>query len=384
MKNECVEIKRDRTIVRTSIIGIVGNMFLVAFKSIIGLLVGSISIISDALNNLADALSSLITIIGTKLANKRPDKKHPYGYGRIEYITSLTIAAIVLFAGASAISESLKSVIDVIANNLWFEPQDFAAYHYAALIIVSAAILVKVLLGLYFRHVGKKVNSGALKASGTDALTDSILSAGTLVAAIIALTTKFNIEGFLGIAIGCFIVKSGLEILLDSVGEIIGGRAEKEVTQKLRALINSYPEVHGTYDIALNNYGPTKTIGSAHIEVDDCMRARDIQILTRKISTQAYMELHVILTVGIYASNSSDTEAMKIKAKVQEILKDYPTVMQLHGYYVSEEEKMVSFDLVISFDEKDPERVVAEVKEKISSLYPGYKFSVIVDADVSD
>ncbi|MBP5092400.1 MAG: cation transporter [Bacilli bacterium] len=375
---------RDKIIVRTSFIGIIGNLFLVAFKLVIGLLVGSVSIISDALNNLADAASSSITIVGTKLANKRPDKKHPYGYGRIEYVTSLIIAALVIIAGASAISESLKNVIGVFTEDLWFKPRDFAAFNYAAIIIVSTAILVKIALGLYFRYVGKSVNSGALRASGTDALTDSILSGGTLVAAIIALTTSLNIEGFLGIAIGCFIVKSGIEILISSVGEIIGGRAEKEMTQKLRALVNSFDEVRGTYDITLNNYGPNRSIGSAHIEVDDDMVAKDIQVLSRKIVAKAYAELNVILTIGIYATNLKDPKAIKIKKAINKILEEYPTVMQLHGFYVNDDEMVISFDIVVSFEDKNPDHVRDEIKAKIERLYPKYKTSIAIDIDVSD
>ena len=381
---ENTQLNRDKIIIRTSFIGIIGNLFLVAFKAFIGFIVGSVSVISDALNNLADALSSLITIIGTKLANKRPDKKHPYGYGRIEYVTSLIIAAIVLLAGAGAIIESFKSLIELFRDNLWFSPKDFAAFHYAAIIILSSAILVKILLGLYFRHVGKKVSSGALKASGTDAMTDALLSTGTLIAAIIALTTSFNIEAFLGLLIGCFIVKSGIEILLSALDDIIGSRADKETASKLREMVNSFDGVYGAYDLIINNYGPNKIIASVHIEVDDSMTAKEIQSLSNKISMKAYQEFNIILTVGIYATNSSNDESVKIKNDIADILKEYPMVLQLHGYYVNEDEKSVSFDLVIDFEEKEPGKVAEEIKSKISSLHPAYQFSIIVDADVSD
>ena len=381
---ENTQLTRDKTIVRTSIIGIIGNIFLVAFKAIIGLLVGSVSIISDALNNLADALSSLITIIGTKLANKRPDKKHPYGYGRIEYVTSLIIATIVLVAGAGAVIESCKSLISLIGDNLWFSPRDFSAFNYAAIIILSASILAKVLLGLYFRFVGKKVSSGALKASGTDAITDALLSTGTLIAAIVALTTSFNIEAFLGLLIGCFIIKSGIEILLSAVDDIIGSRADKETAVKLREIVSSFDSVYGAYDLVINNYGPNKIIASVHIEVDDSMTAKEIQSLSNKISMKVYQELNIILTVGIYATNSSNDECLKIKNDITEILKDYPSVLQLHGYYVNEDDKAVSFDLVLDFDEKEPDKVVDDIRAKLIALHPGFSFSIVIDADLSD
>ena len=215
-------------------------------------------------------------------------------------------------------------------------------------------------------------------------MTDALLSTGTLIAAIIALTTSFNIEAFLGLLIGCFIVKSGIEILLSALDDIIGSRADKETASKLREMVNSFDGVYGAYDLIINNYGPNKIIASVHIEVDDSMTAKEIQSLSNKISMKAYQELNIILTVGIYATNSSDDESVKIKNDIANILKEYPMVLQLHGYYVNEDEKSVSFDLVIDFEEKEPGKVAEEIKSKISSLHPAYQFSIIVDADVSD
>ena len=164
-----ISMNREKQIIKTSFVGIFVNILLVGFKAFVGILASSIAIIMDAVNNLTDALSSLITIIGTKLAGKKPNKKHPYGYGRIEYLTSSLIAFIILFAGFTAIYESIKSLID----------GQKPSYDTTSIIIISVAIVVKLLLGLYFRYVGKKVESDALKASGLDALFDSILSLST-------------------------------------------------------------------------------------------------------------------------------------------------------------------------------------------------------------
>ena len=198
-------MNREKKIIRTSVIGITGNLLLVGAKATIGFIAGSVSIILDAVNNLTDMLSSVITIIGTKLSNKKPDKKHPYGHGRIEYLTSLIIAVIILVAGGSAIYESILSLINGNTAN----------YSDISLIIISIAILVKVALGLYYRKVAKEVNSDALKGSGIDALFDAILSTATLVGAIVARYANVYIEGYLGIVIGLFIIKSGIEILSD-------------------------------------------------------------------------------------------------------------------------------------------------------------------------
>ena len=168
-------ISREKTIVKTSILGIISNFFLAGFKAFAGLVSNSIAITLDAVNNLTDALSSVITIVGTKLAGKKPDKKHPYGHGRIEYFSATIIAAIILYAGITSLVESVKKII-------YPETPDYSV---VAIIIVSVAIIVKILLGLYFRKVGKKVKSDSLIGSGNDALTDSIISVATLVSAII-------------------------------------------------------------------------------------------------------------------------------------------------------------------------------------------------------
>jgi hypothetical protein len=157
-----------------------------------------------------------------------------------------------------------------------------------------------------------------------------------------------------------------------------------ELEKKYNEMINSFDGVYGAYDLIINNYGPNKIIASVHIEVDDSMTAKEIQSLSNKISMKAYQEFNIILTVGIYATNSSDDESVKIKNDIADILKEYPMVLQLHGYYVNEDEKSVSFDLVIDFEEKEPGKVAEEIKSKISSLHPAYQFSIIVDADVSD
>ena len=367
-------MNREKVIIRTSIIGILGNILLVSAKAIIGFIAGSISIILDAVNNLSDALSSVITIIGTKLSNKKPDRKHPYGHGRVEYLTSLIISVIILVAGGSAIYESINSLIQGTT----------ATYSDLSLIIISIAILVKVALGLYYRKVAKQVNSDALKGSGIDALFDSLLSTATLIGAIIARFTGVYIEGYLGILIGLFIVKSGVEVLSGAVSNIIGERTSEEVARSIKHTVNSFPEVLGSYDLILNNYGPSRSIGSIHIEVDDKMTAKEIHPLTRKISQEVYLKHGVILTVGIYASNTSNPEIKCIRQDIHSLLNDYKQIRQIHGFYVDEELKQVSFDVIVDFEEEKPEEVVEEIKAKLKELHPDYEYFVIVDKDFTD
>ncbi len=298
---------RSKVIVRTSIIGILGNIGLVILKAVVGIFANSIAIIMDAINNLSDALSSTITIIGTKLSQKKPDAKHPYGHGRVEYITSLAIGVIIIVAGVGAIVESIKSIIE----------GGKPTFDIVTLVLIAVAVVVKIVLGLYFRHVGKKVNSEALKGSGMDALLDALLSFGTLVSVAVMLIWKVSIEGYVGAVIGLFMIKSGIDVLRSSLSSIIGERTSKEVSEAIKHLVCQNPEVKGAYDLIVNNYGPDRGIGSIHIEVSDEMTAKDIHPLTRKISAQVYKEFGIIMTVGIYATNNSDPIINDIRNEIQ-------------------------------------------------------------------
>ena len=364
---------REQTIIKTSILGIGVNLILVAFKAAVGLISGSIAVILDAVNNLSDALSSVITIIGTRLANRAPNKKHPYGHGRIEYLTGVLIAVLVLIAGVTALKESVEKIIHPEA----------AEYSAVSLIIIVAAIAAKFFMGRYVKSVGERINASTLIASGSDALFDAILSTGTLVAALISLIWHVTLEGWFGAVISIFIIKAGIEMLGETLDSIIGKRADKELSDQLKAIVCSFPQVRGAYDLALHNYGPTQIIGSVHVELPDDMPASEIHKLTRAISAEVYNQLGIVLTVGIYATNDSDTESVAIREKLDAIVKKYPDVLQIHGFYFDAEQKTVTFDLVIDFS-ANREEVEKAVRQEISQAYPEYRYMIVLDSDYSD
>ena len=364
---------RQKKIIKTSILGIFVNIILVIFKATIGFIVNSIAIILDAVNNLTDAVSSIVTIIGAKLSNKAPDKKHPYGYGRIEYFTSVIIAFLVLIAGITALRESYLKIINPANTD----------YSVISLVIIGVAVIVKFLFGRYVKSVGKKVNSGSLIASGEDAFMDSILSFTTLIAALINFIWHLSLEGYLGVIIAIFIIKSALEILKDTIDIVIGKRADKKLTDALKKRICSYKEVQGAYDLTLHNYGPSKTIGTIHIQVDDSMTAKDLHTLTRKIIVDIFNEFGIILTVGIYASNDSG-EYKDMKSRIINTVKKYKEIKQIHGFYVDKKNKDIYFDLIFDFKCKNKDDIKNEIINKLEEEYSNYKFSIILDDDISD
>ena len=369
------ETNRDKTIIRTSIIGILANAFLAAFKAVVGLTANSIAIVMDAVNNLSDAASSVITIVGTKLAGKEADRKHPFGYGRIEYLSAMVISLLVLYAGITAFVESVKKIIH----------PDTPDYSTAALIIVAVAVVVKIVLGRYVKGVGEKVNSDSLINSGEDATLDSIISASTLVAAGIYLIFHISLEAWLGAVIALVIIKSGFGMLKETLSKILGERADAALARDIKETIISYPEISGAYDLVMHNYGPDSYNGSVHIEVPDTLSADDLDKLIRKVSVDVYHKHDVILTaIGVYSINTKDPEAAAARENVSRIVMANPYILQMHGFYLDKVEKTLRFDIVISFDAEDRHKVFAEVCENVQKAYPDYTLQVTMDTDFSE
>lgn len=364
---------RSAEIVRVSSRGIAVNLLLVAMKAAVGFAAGSIAVILDAVNNLSDALSSVITIVGTRLAGKAADKKHPYGHGRIEYIASLLIALIVLAAGLSSLKESVGRILHPTETD----------FHLYSLGIIAAAILFKLLLGRYFIAKGKQLASGALSASGQDALFDAVISLATLISAGVSMIWKVNPEGWLGIIISLFILKAGIGIVTETAGQIIGIRADSGLAGRVKEAICSFPEVGGAYDLILHSYGPDSFFGSVHIEVDEKMTVAELDALTRRIVPKVYAECGVLLTVGVYAANSDAAEAGAIRSAIETAIAANPNILQMHGFYVSESDRNVSFDLVFDYGQQHPEQIIAALRQALAAQFPGYQFCINLDRDFS-
>ena len=366
---------REKVIIRTSIVGIIANVFLAGFKAVVGLMTNSIAIVLDAVNNLSDAGSSLITIIGTKLAGREPDKKHPFGYGRIEYLSAMIISVIVLYAGVTSFVESVKKIIH----------PEMPEYTTVSLIIVGVAVGVKIVLGRYVKSVGLKVNSDSLVNSGEDATLDSVISASTLVAAAVFLIFHLSLEAWLGAIISLVIIKSGIEMLRDTISQILGENNDPELARNIKHTVTGSPEVRGAYDLVLNNYGPDKWNGSIHIEVPDTCSADQLDQLIRDIQLKVYKEHNIVLnSVGVYSVNTKDEEVIAAQKKVHDIVFSHDYVTQMHGFYLLKEKKAMRFDIVVSFDAKDRYAVYRDVLADVQKAFPEYQLQVALDTDYSE
>ena len=368
-------MNREKAVIRTSIISILANIVLAGFKAFVGLLANSIAIISDAINNLSDALSSIITIVGTKLAGKKPDKEHPYGHGRIEYMTSLVVSAIVLYAGITALVESVKKIIN---------PGE-VDYSTITLVILIAAIVVKFVLGIYVKKKGKEFNSDSLVASGSDAFNDAILSISVLASAIIYMLFDISIEAYVGVLVSIFIIKAGIDLIKESVDNILGVRIESSLARGIKKEVLKEEEVRGAYDLVLHNYGPDTYLGSIHIEVADTLTVADVDRISRSISKNIMKKYGVILhTIGVYSVNTKDKKVMKVQKDIHDIVFSHKGILQMHGFYIDEDEKSISFDIIIDFDIDNREEVYAQIYDEVQEKYKDYKISITLDVDMSD
>lgn len=298
-----MEKKRHHIIIRTSIIGILANLALAVFKTIVGTLAHSIAILLDAVNNFSDMVSSIVTIAGARMARVSPDRKHPMGHGRSEYLSAAIIAIIIIYIGFTAFIESVTKIISPETPN----------YSALTILIVVVAIIVKVILGLYVHATGRKVNSDSLVGSGKDALFDAAISLATLIAAGIFLCTGFSVEAYLAAGISVFIAYSGYRMLRETFSVILGERADPDLSRDIRAEIKNIAGVEGVHDLVLHDYGPNMLYASVNIDLPEAMTAKEIDGISREIRRQVYRNCRVtISSVGIYATEVRDGEAAKM------------------------------------------------------------------------
>ena len=367
-------MNRSKEIIRTSVFGIIANVLLASFKAIVGLLAHSVAVVLDAVNNLSDALSSVITIIGTKLSVRPADRKHPFGYGRVEYFTAIIIAVIVLTTGITSLIESVKKIIDPV------RPE----YTTVTLVVIIVAILTKLVLGWYVRRQGKKLDSDALVASGSDALFDAVITLATLVSAGVMLIWGVSLDGYLGALISIVIIKAGVEMLSSPINQLLGTRASADLIHEIKEEILGMEGVQGVYDIILHGYGPNLSIGSLHIAVPDTMTAHRIHGLTRQISEMMLVRHGIVMTVGIYANATGGSRTAELQDAVIRVLAGQEHILQVHGFYFYEDENRVSVDVVPDLSVTDDEAFTKTLTDLLKPVLPDQQVSIVIDHNYSD
>lgn len=365
-----MENNRQQQIVRTGYLGILTNVVVAAGKAIVGMAAGSMAIVLDAVNNITDALSSVITIVGVKLAGRPADDEHPFGYGRIEYFTAVIIAAMILVAGGTSLIESIKGII---------EPSE-QEYSLIGLGIIAVTIVVKYSLGVYTKRKGKELSSDALLTSGADSMFDSLISLTTIIAAVIMFATGWSVDFYLAAIISCLIIKAGIEMLMSPISELLGMRSDPELTAAIKARVGQIEGVRGVFDVVMHNYGPEQNIGALHAEVDDTLTASELHHITRLIQMAVYQEFGIFTTVGFYAHHQEGSDEAREEAAIREHVMAIDGILGMHGFYVNHADRMLSFDVVYSFNVSQPITLRHQIVEWLQQgRYAGYAINVGLD-----
>ena len=364
--------ERRKKIIGVSIIGIVANLLLGVLKAVLGLLSGSIALISDALNNITDSSSSLITIVGTKLAAKAPDKQHPFGHGRTEYLTSLLIGGILFLTGFQSLISYVKAV---------FNKEDINT-DITTVIIIIATIAAKVLLGTFTENSGKKLNSTALIASGADAKNDAVVSVVTLISSILYMFAKISVDGIAGVIISVFILKTAYEVLSDTIKKLLGERVDGEMVRGIKDIVRNTEGVINCFDLILNDYGPDFYTGSINVEIEDNRSIGEMYPILHEAQTKIYNKYNVFLVFGFYSVDVDDERYIKIKSLLKNYKENERHIINYHGIVIDEKDKTIYCDITRDFDITS-ETVIENVNRILKEEFPEYNIHVNIDTEFS-
>ena len=362
---------REGTVVTVSGLNILVNLIFAAIKVVIGLAVSSIAIVSEGVNNATDSATSLITIVGTKLSAKHPTEKHPFGFGRIEYLTSLLISVLILFTGAELMESSVKRI---------FAPQEMSI-SYVTMAIIAVSALVKLALGLYTIKEGRRVDSSSLVALGTECRSDSVVSVITLVTALVFLVFHVSLDAYAGIIMSLIVLKAGFEVLKETLSDILGQAGEKELAQELYRIIRAEPLVLNAADMMLHNYGPDAYSGSVNVEIDHSKTVGEVYAALHELQLRIMHEKHITMVFGIYAVDGDHAQIRQLREQVAAFVRQQEHVTSYHALYIHPNGKDLYVDLVVDYDLADWEALRKEFTSYMAELYPDKHLELVIETN---
>lgn len=362
---------REGIIVTASSLNLLINMLVAIMKIVLGLLSSSIAIISDGVHNATDAASSLLTLVGLKLSTKKPTKKYPYGFGRIEYLTSLVISVLILMTGFELLTNSVKLI---------FEPAELDI-SFVSLALIAIAAVQELILGHYTVKAGKKADSPSLVAVGTESRNDFLISSVTIISSLLFIFFGIQVDAWAGIITSLFILKAGLEVLGDTVARILGKSDHKEMADMLYKEIRENPIVLNAADMMIHNYGPDAHTASVNIEVDHKLTVEEVYAAIHELQLKIMHEHDVTMVFGIYAVDNDNTEAVEMRAHIASFVASRPHVLSYHALFINPREGRVYCDLIVDYDLHDWEALRAEFTEYMAKLYPHYSLELVIETE---
>ena len=355
-----------------STVGILANLFLAAFKLLAGILSGSIAITADAVNNLSDVGSQVVSLISFKISAKPADRDHPFGHARIEYVASMIVSFLIFLVGVELLKESVTQILHPSET-------DFSV---TVLIILSVSVIVKLWLALFNRTVGKRIDSSVIRATAADSLSDAISTAVVLACALVAKFTGFNADGYVGVVVAVFILIAGIRILNDTKNSILGSSPDPEVIEGIVALVNEYPDILGIHDMVVHNYGPGNTIASFHAEVDGSANVFDTHDTIDNVERHLWQAMNIRATVHMDPIVTDDERVTALRHAVAELAHAIDDRWTIHDFRFVEghTHSNLIFDVCVPFEVKeDDEAVKRKLHSEIVKLDPNYFAVITVD-----
>lgn len=367
--------ERESIIVKTSWRDFFANVFIGLGQLLIGILSNSIAIMSESVNSINGASIAFVNVMGIKQAHKPADKKHPYGYGRLEYFTSAYLAIILLLIASIAI---YKSYGRIIGNG---EPEEVELNYYMAAFIFLAS-LFKIYLGRHAIHIGKEYNNNSLRIMGKHTIVEVFVEIFTVISILVAIVTGIHIDSYLGLLIGIFLLRNGILAMKDVISTLIGLRIDSSSSKLIKKEIREHcAQIHGAYDLVIHDYGENVKMGTCNVELNENLTVREADSILHETQSYILNKYNVYLVFGIYSINESNKELLDIKNRIEKIALNHEYVINIHGFY--KDENMIRFDMTIDFEEKDSEGLVKKVILELNEIYD-YEFQIKIDRDVSD
>ncbi|MCM1273517.1 MAG: cation diffusion facilitator family transporter, partial [Clostridium sp.] len=333
---------RERYGIFSSVVGVICNVLLCASKLFVGTMAGSISIISDGFNNLSDCASCIVTMLGYKMAAKPADKDHPFGHGRIEYLTSLMIAIVIMLVGFELLRSSVSKII---------HPKQLV-FSYAAVAVIIISICVKIWMGLLNQRLGRKINSSIMLATSKDSMNDVFATAATLVALIASLKTSAPVDGIMGVLVSLFIMLSGFGIIRETVDLLLGQPADEKLAGALKDIVDANEYALGMHDLIIHSYGPGNMLGSVHIEVDCRKKIMDIHEAIDSLEREIYARLKIRMTIHMDPVDPEDELTNTCKQMVEQLVKGINDTLSIHDFRAVDcggQTKLI-FDMLIPYE----------------------------------
>ena len=362
---------REGVIVGTSILNVIINLFISLFKIVVGVISSSIAIISEGVNNATDTLTSLLTIIGSKLASKKADAKHPFGYGRIEYLIGLIIAVLILVSGFEVLKDSITRI---------FHPEELNISTFSLVILVVSAI-IKYLMGVYTINNGKKISSLSLQGLGEECRNDSFVSLVTIAVTLIYLFSGLSLDAYAGVFTSFLIIKAGYELISQTISKILGESVSDELVAKLYSEIRNTKGILNAADMILHNYGPDAYTGSVNVEIDHNKTVGEIYDFLHRLQLKIMYEYSVVMVFGVYAVDKDSKVSKQLHKQISEYVKEHEHIISYHAIYLDKEHDRIYCDLVVDYEVNDHEEVIKDFTEYLKKYYPDKQMVITIDTE---